>query len=194
MADQDKEIFNSIKNSPDLQGENRVACVCYAYGSNDHKYYSVNMRSDNPKVRKVVGAIIGGKRLFCDNRYAFTVLKRLNTTPTSSFTNPFYNLLENQHSPIGFGLLSKRLYFIDNNNLYDDRYFSCAEKKVVDRMEKESVEIVKILTSKEPCYHCLPVIESIQLFRKDDLWELKRLPVSFNESDLTVYIYEMKII
>lgn len=192
MTDEDKKVLDSIKNSPDLQGDNRVACVCYAYGSDGYKYFSVNMTSNNPKVRKVVGGIIGGMTKFCDNRYAFTLLKQLKTTPASSYTNHFYKLLEEQQTAISFRLLPKRLYFRKSGNLYDDRYFSCAEKKVIDRMEKRSVKIEKILTSKEPCYHCLPVIESIQLLRKNSLWELERQSISIGMKDLTVYIYEMK--
>ena len=192
MENNDKKVFDSIKKSPDLQGDNRVACVCYAYGLNGFKYYSVNMSSDNQTVRKVVGDIIGGKRVFCGNRYAFTILEELKTTPDSSFTVPFYDLLEEQKNAISFKLLDKRLYLRNHKDAYNDRYFSCAEKKVIDLMERKPVRIEKMLTSKEPCYHCLPVIESIQLLRKNTLWELERLPTSINVNGLTVYIYEMK--
>ncbi len=176
-----------------LKEQNKRGCVSFGYGEDGRKYYSVNGSTDKIRHKHIIEDIIGDKPVFCGIKHAFTILEPVVPHSIFLMVDPFYESLKYENKTLGFCLADKRIYFNSSRALdYDNRYFTCAEKKLIDYADKHKIHLVLMYSSKEPCYHCLPTIDSIYFLRNNEIKMIKKEFFSLNWDDETVFNFEIK--
>ena len=201
-----KDLLAKLK---DIHASALGNCVAYAYGKKDnepHKFFAIKgktkTKDPKPKYFDMVVKIIGDNPTFCGYEYAFTILapgipKVLTNNETKK---SFYEILEHRNYIIGYKMIGKP-YFKDEVHVFpidysneDNRYFTCAEKKIVGYYIREfGKTIVNVIyTTKAPCYHCLSVIKSAYYLTDDstDVKHVERNTSSYSKiNGTTVFDY-----
>ncbi len=155
--------MKSIERLKELYNERKKGCVSYGYDSNQKKYYAVNGLGTTNYL--IIEEIIGDQPFFCGPDYSFTILD-FDCLPSDYNPNmaSFYNVLKYSSCQILNFPLKKAPVFYNRLNYEKKykRYYTCAEKKGIGyfRINKE-IKLNKLLTTKYPCFHCLPVIEKV---------------------------------
>ena len=153
------------------RAKKKRGCVAYGWGSDKKRYYAINGNPhDERKMRTIVEGIIGNNPDSCDYNDSFTVLKPGLDKKAIDFAKQFCEMLDYGPQAISFELDGHEIYSNGTNaNIsYDNRYFTCAEKKIIGRMRKTpGLECDYLLTTMAPCYHCLPVIKRVYYLYND---------------------------
>lgn len=179
------ELYNARKSQ---------ACVAFAFDNDGKRYFAVNGKDTKcPDQLEPILKVFGDSPIFCGYNFSFTVLRPFVSKKTLDDT---YNLIDNldySGSSVGFDLLSFRLYRkFPINYLFDNRHFSCAEKKIVGYCEFMDITIGTLYTTKTPCYYCLPVIESVEfLTKKLEKRTVKKSGSAYSTGDgLSYFLYK----
>ena len=158
--------METLEELKELWNLRKKGCVAIGYSvGKTKKFYAVNKNSNNENDFPLIKKIVGPTATFCGYDYSFTVLRPdiPDSKELELFEHRFYRMLDVSPVSICFdlvptvfsGSLARTRFYNDN------RFFTCAEKKLVGRSYIDGVTIEKIFTTREPCYHCLPVIESV---------------------------------
>ena len=175
-----------------LQNQAKRGCVSFGYGEDGRKYYSVNGSTDKIKHRNIIEDIIGDSPIFCGVNYAFTILEP--SVPDSVFLmiDPFYDALKFTPKILDFSMRKEKLYFaLPLPPGYDNRYFTCAEKKLIEYAKQKKINLILMYSSKEPCYHCLPTIDSVYFLRNNEIRMINKDFYSLNWCNETVFKFNM---
>ncbi len=176
-----------------LQEQAKRGCVSFGYGEDGRKYYSVNGSTDKIKHRNIIEDIIGDSPIFCGVNYAFTILEPFVPDSIFLMIDPFYDALKFTPKILGFRKRKEKLYFAPQlPSGYDNRYFTCAEKKLIEYAEQKKINLILMYSSKEPCYHCLPTINSVYFLRNNEIKEIKRESYSVIWANEIACKFEMK--
>ena len=156
---------------------NKEGCVAYAYDTNGNKFFSTNDSFSGFHDQNAVKKIIGFDYCYCGRAYSFTVLKENLPDSVLSVGNKFCRGLKNGDGCICFPIVGRKFFKKDLlNNGYHERYFSCAEKKIIGYFLKKKLVLADLLITRLPCYHCLPVIDSITCLEKNKIRRIMKYP------------------
>lgn len=128
---------------------------------------------------------------FCGYNFSFTVLRPNVWKEVLDLAYETCDTFVNQVQ-FGFDLNGYRLYRkAPLSSLWDNRHFSCAEKKIIGYCEYMDIKIRELFTTKTPCYYCLPVIDSVEyLYQNKEIKTIKKSSGPYSIGDgLTHFLY-----
>ena len=161
--------MKSLKEFKALYIKRRKGPIAYAYGNDNLKYFSINKNAKTDEKLPdltVALSIIGNNPKFCGYEYSFTVLEPGLPECIYELDDLFYDMFDTGNQSFCFKLTQKPIYVNDATTLYsDNRYFTCAEKKIIGYL-RNTVGIGNLYSTKEPCYHCMPTIDTVYFLRK----------------------------
>ena len=181
-----KELWNLRRNG------------CVALGHDDktnNKYYAVNKNSNNKKDFPLIEEIVGPTAVFCKYDESITVLRPdiPDSKQLKLFEKRIYRMLEispvsicfDMVPPVYSNTVARKAFYPDN------RFFTCAEKKIVGHAYLNDVTITKLFTTREPCYHCLPLIESVDyLFEGRKIKHISKVYNTVPSIGLVAFLYK----
>ena len=177
-----KAIYRRLYKKKEEEDEG-CGCVAFAVenGTNSY-YYAINGKADRKETvsyTTIIEDTLGfPSPFFCPYSDAFTVLQPVYPFKTKPFTDSFYSFLHrwgDYHAEFLF--VKKAIRKGSEGPKYSNRYFTCAEKKILGHIMFNSLPSVsKLYTTKPPCLHCLPVIASAYyLFENEDVRHIQNM-------------------
>lgn len=186
-------VVEELKRLKDAHDERKKGCVAYAKDSKGNKYYAINGEeyfNSNGRIEEV----IGDHPVFCSYRWAYTVLDPATPDAAISYGYKFYKLLKMGPNSLGFRKIDHKEFVNPKGNEgYEgkERFFHCAEKKIIGYAEEFGVTVKEMFSTKEPCYHCLPEIETVYYAEKNKMKQVVKEKLLSEDDGITTYKYRL---
>ena len=168
-------------------------CVAFGFDKDGKRHFAVNGKATRCyKELQPVLNVFADSPIFCGYNFSFTVLRPYVSKRTLDETYDLIDNLDKKGDPVGFDLLPFRMYRkFPNSYFFDNRHFSCAEKKIIGYCEFMDITIRDLYTTKTPCFYCLPVVETVTfLTKKLEKKTIKKSSGPYSIGDgLTYYLY-----